>query len=206
VTLNVTGELNDYAGKGLSGGKLIVTPPQAFLDALDRRGGAAEENIVVGNVALYGATAGEAYFRGKAGERFCVRNSGAWAVVEGVGDHGCEYMTGGRAVILGDTGRNFAAGMSGGIAYVYDPEGRFAVQCNQDTVDLKPLHVLSVPELRRMLDSHARYTGSTVARRILSNWDSEKKKFVRVMPRDYARVLKQANQQQPVREVSHVAG
>ncbi|MBI2432790.1 MAG: glutamate synthase large subunit [Candidatus Hydrogenedentes bacterium] len=206
ITLNVTGELNDYAAKGLSGAKIIVTPPQEFLDTLDHIGSSAEEHIVVGNVALYGATSGEAYFRGRAGERFCVRNSGAWAVVEGVGDHGCEYMTGGRTAILGRTGRNFAAGMSGGIAYVYDPHGTFPIHCNQTSVDLKPLHELSVPELRRMLEKHAHYTGSPVARHILANWESELAHFVRVMPRDYARVLKQqAQKQEAVREISHAA-
>jgi glutamate synthase domain-containing protein 2/glutamate synthase domain-containing protein 1/glutamate synthase domain-containing protein 3 len=183
VTLNVYGELNDYAGKGLSGGKLIVQPPADFK-------GIPEENIIVGNVALYGATGGEAYFRGVAGERFCVRNSGAWAVVEGVGDHGCEYMTGGRAAILGPTGRNFAAGMSGGIAYVYDPEGKFPILCNKGMVDLKPLHEKSIPELRWMLERHVQYTGSTVAANLLANWDESLRRFVRVMPRDYARVLK----------------
>jgi len=206
VTFNVTGELNDYAGKGLSGGKLIVTPPSEFLETLDRNGSSAEEHIIIGNVALYGATAGEAYFRGLAGERFCVRNSGAWAVVEGVGDHGCEYMTGGRAVILGRTGRNFAAGMSGGIAYVYDADGTFASRCNPGSVDIKKLHMLSVPELHRMLEKHAKYTASPVARRILANWPAEQKKFVRVMPRDYARVLKQLAQEKQVREVTHAAG
>jgi glutamate synthase domain-containing protein 3 len=203
VTLNVIGELNDYAGKGLSGGKLIVTPPKEFIESAARHDGGAETNIVIGNVALYGATMGEAYFRGLAGERFCVRNSGAWAVVEGVGDHGCEYMTGGRAVILGPTGRNFAAGMSGGIAYVYDPAGVFPARCNRELVELKPLHALSHPELRRMLERHAQYTGSSVAQHILNNWDEEIRHFVRVMPSDYARVLKEQHQVQ--QEVSYAA-
>jgi len=152
----------------------------------------------VGNVALYGATGGKAFFRGVAGERFCVRNSGAWAVVEGVGDHGCEYMTGGRAVILGRTGRNFAAGMSGGIAFVYDPDGTFARRCNRDMVDLKPLHDKSLPELRGLLEDHFEYTGSTVARAILDQWDEAREQFVRVMPRDYARVLKQTEAKERV--------
>jgi glutamate synthase domain-containing protein 3 len=182
ITLNLVGETNDYVGKGLSGGKLIVTPPANSPVA-------PEQNIVVGNVALYGATSGEAYFRGIAGERFCVRNSGAWAVVEGVGDHGCEYMTGGRALILGRTGRNFAAGMSGGVAFVYDPDGDFAIRCNTGMADLKPLHEKSLPEIKGMLERHLQYTGSTLARRVLENWDEEIKRFVRVMPRDYARVL-----------------
>ena len=182
VTLNVTGETNDYVAKGLSGGKIIVTPPKECPIV-------PEEHIVVGNVALYGATGGEAYFRGKAGERFCVRNSGAWAVCEGVGDHGCEYMTGGRAVILGKTGRNFGAGMSGGIAFVYDKDGDFASHCNTGLADIKPLHEKSVPELRRMVERHVEYTGSTAGQYILDHWEEELKKFVRVMPRDYARVL-----------------
>jgi glutamate synthase domain-containing protein 3 len=168
----------------LSGGKIIVKPPE---DAAI----IPEENIIVGNVALYGATSGQCYFRGKAGERFCVRNSGAWAVVEGVGDHGCEYMTGGRAVILGETGRNFAAGMSGGIAFVYDPHGTFPARCNTGLVDLKPLHEESISELELMLEKHFAYTGSPIAHKILSRWEESLGKFVRVMPRDYARVLKQ---------------
>jgi glutamate synthase (NADPH/NADH) large chain len=184
VTLNVIGEANDYVGKGLSGGKIIVRPP--YDSPL-----VPEENILIGNVALYGATGGEGYFRGMAGERFCVRNSGAWVVVEGVGDHGCEYMTGGRAVILGKTGRNFAAGMSGGIAYVWDADDTFVGRCNTGLVDVKPLHRESVPELKRMLRKHVKYTGSTVAKAILDNWDESGDKFKRVMPRDYARVLRE---------------
>ncbi|MFP4499970.1 MAG: glutamate synthase large subunit [Candidatus Hydrogenedentota bacterium] len=193
VTLNVKGEANDYCGKGLSGGKLIFTPPETCPIV-------PEENIIIGNVALYGATGGEAYFRGIAGERFCVRNSGAWAVVEAVGDHGCEYMTGGRACIIGPTGRNFAAGMSGGVAFVYDPDGNLPIYCNQQMVDLKPLHEKSVPELKRMLARHVEYTGSPRAQALLDNFEAERKNFVRVMPRDYAKVLKQmeaeAQQQQ----------
>ena len=195
VTLSVQGEANDYVGKGLSGGKIIVYPPKECPFK-------PEEHIVTGNVALYGATDGQAYFRGQAGERFCVRNSGAWAVAEGVGDHGCEYMTGGRAAILGPTGRNFAAGMSGGIAYVYDPGGEFPVKCNQAQVDLKPLHEKSIPELRRMLERHLEYTGSTVAQAILDNWEASLNHFVRVMPRDFARVLREMEQQEP-EEMSH---
>ena len=184
VTLDVVGEANDYLGKGLSGGKLIVRPPYDCPIV-------PEENILVGNVALYGATGGEAYFRGIAGERFCVRNSGAWAVVEGVGDHGCEYMTGGRALILGKTGRNFAAGMSGGIAYVYDPDDTFVARCNTGLVDVKMLHRESVPDIKKMLRRHVKYTGSTVAKHILDNWDVCGSQFKRVMPRDYARVLRE---------------
>ena len=201
VTLCVHGEANDYPGKGLSGGKIIVRPTDAFLKKANEtlKG---EENIIIGNVALYGATSGEAYFRGIGGERFAVRNSGAWAVVEGVGDHGCEYMTGGRVAVLGRTGRNFAAGMSGGIAYVYDEAGDFAVRCNPGNVDLKPLHEKSLPELRRMLERHVQYTDSPVAKHILDNWDVETKKFVRVMPRDFAAVLKQRelDGQQPAQQ------
>ena len=184
VTLNVVGEANDYLGKGLSGGKIIVRPPADSPLV-------PEENILIGNVALYGATGGHCYIRGLAGERFCVRNSGAWAVVEGVGDHGCEYMTGGRAVIIGKTGRNFAAGMSGGIVFVWDEDGTFAERCNTGMVDVKAMHRESVPELRFMLQRHARYTGSTVAQGILDTWDESLPMFKRVMPRDYARVLRE---------------
>ena len=184
VTLNVVGEANDYVGKGLSGGKIIVRPPAECRII-------PEDNIIIGNVALYGATAGECYFRGLAGERFCVRNSGAWAVVEGVGDHACEYMTGGRAVILGKTGRNVAAGMSGGIAFVYDPDRELHDKCNMGLVDLKSLNKESVPELKYLLKNHVRYTGSTVAQRILDNWENAMLDFVRIMPRDYARVMRE---------------
>ncbi|HNR29559.1 MAG TPA: glutamate synthase large subunit [Candidatus Hydrogenedentes bacterium] len=199
VTLNVVGEANDYCGKGLSGGKIIITPPPDCPII-------PEENIIVGNVALYGATGGEAYFRGVAGERFCVRNSGAWAVVEGVGDHGCEYMTGGRAVVLGRTGRNFAAGMSGGIAFVYDKTGDFEGHVNKQMVELKPLHEKNISELRYLIERHARYTGSLVARRILDHWDVALTQFVRVMPTDYARALEELERQTPQREeVAHVS-
>jgi len=193
MTLRITGEANDYCGKGLSGATIIVRPPEniSFVP---------EENIIIGNVALYGATGGEAYFRGIAGERFCVRNSGAVAVVEGVGDHGCEYMTGGRAVILGKTGRNFAAGMSGGIAYVYDVDGTFKSHCNTSTCDLKTLNEKSKNELHTMLARHFAHTGSTVAQHILNNWETEIGKFVRVMPRDYARVLREMEQQESLQE------
>ncbi|MGC8846504.1 MAG: glutamate synthase subunit alpha, partial [Candidatus Hydrogenedens sp.] len=191
VTLNLIGEANDYIGKGLSGGKIIVTPPPESPII-------PEQNILVGNVALYGATSGEVYFRGVAGERFCVRNSGAWAVVEGVGDHGCEYMTGGRAVILGKTGRNFSAGMTGGIAFVYDPNNEFEIKCNLQTVELKPLNEKSIPELRYLLERHVKYTKSPIAEKILANWDREIEHFIRVMPKDYARALKEMNKQQEV--------
>ncbi|HKM53222.1 MAG TPA: glutamate synthase subunit alpha, partial [Isosphaeraceae bacterium] len=153
---------------------------------------AAEENIVIGNVALYGATGGEAYFRGLAGERFCVRNSGAKTVIEGVGDHGCEYMTGGVAVIIGRTGRNFAAGMSGGASFVLDEAGDFPQRCNLQMVDLEPLEDSDDVELvRDLLIQHAGYTGSTVAAGLLSDWDAAQAKFVKVMPLDYRRVLEE---------------
>ena len=184
VTLRLHGDANDYAGKGLSGGRLIVRPPE---DAAP--GFVAEDNIIAGNVLLYGATAGEAFFRGRAGERFCVRNSGATAVVEGVGDHGCEYMTGGRVVILGPTGRNFGAGMSGGIAYVWDPDGTFPQLVNDEMVDLDPLDDLDTSWLVTAVFRHQNETGSEVAGRILSDWQYTVRQFVKVMPRDYKRVL-----------------
>jgi glutamate synthase domain-containing protein 3 len=151
----------------------------------------AERNVIVGNTVLYGATAGRAFFRGLAGERFAVRNSGAWAVVEGVGDHGCEYMTGGRVVVLGPTGRNFAAGMSGGIAYVLDEEGAFAKRCNAGMVDLEALAPTDAIELRALIAEHEQHTGSPVAGRVLAEWEEllAKGAFVKVMPRDYKRVL-----------------
>ena len=182
ITLALEGDANDYAGKGLSGGKIIVYPPAACTFA-------AEENVIAGNVAFYGATSGEAYIRGLAGERFCVRNSGVQAVVEGIGDHGCEYMTGGRVVILGPTGRNFAAGMSGGIAYVFDAAGDFAGRCNQEMVLLEGMDPEEVRLVRGMVERHARHTGSELARRLLANWPEQAPHFVRVMPRDYKRVL-----------------
>ena len=183
VTLEVEGDANDYVGKGLSGGRLIIYPPKA--SKFD-----AESQILIGNVALYGATSGECFFRGVAAERFCVRNSGAHAVVEGVGDHGCEYMTGGRVVILGATGRNFAAGMSGGIAYVFDEDDTFAERCNLGLVDLDPLAAKDdIVEAKALVEKHLRYTGSTVAQRILDDWNAARSRFVKVMPRDYKRVL-----------------
>jgi len=183
VTLTLEGDANDYVGKGLSGGKIVIYPPRASTFA-------PEDNVIIGNTALYGATAGEAYFRGVAGERFCVRNSGALAVVEGVGDHGCEYMTGGRVVILGQTGRNFAAGMSGGIAYVLDVDGDFERRCNRQMVDLDPLDDLSEQEeVRQIIRRHAEYTGSAHARSIVEGWGETAPKFVKVLPRDYKRML-----------------
>jgi glutamate synthase domain-containing protein 2/glutamate synthase domain-containing protein 3 len=183
VTLELEGDSNDYIGKGLSGGKIIVYPPKSatFIP---------EANIAVGNVALYGATSGEAYIRGVAGERFAVRNSGALAVVEGVGDHACEYMTGGRVVVLGKTGRNFAAGMSGGVAYVLDVTGRFGSRCNQEMVDLEPLDDFEDIELvRSLIRTHIAHTGSDYAARILEGWGDMAPMFVKIMPRDYRRVL-----------------
>ncbi|MBN2387340.1 MAG: glutamate synthase large subunit [Anaerolineales bacterium] len=190
MTLLLEGDTNDYLGKGLSGGKIIVFPPEGALFP-------AEQNVITGNVAFYGATSGEAYVRGLAGERFCVRNSGALAVVEGVGDHGCEYMTGGRVVVLGRTGRNFAAGMSGGVAYVLDEDGSFPIRCNHQMVDLQPLaDPGEIEELKGMVLRHADYTGSTLAQRVLADWESLLPRFVRVMPRDYQRM------QQAFREVA----
>jgi len=183
MTLELEGDANDYTGKGLSGGKLIVYPNKksTFI---------AEENILIGNVVLYGATSGEAYFRGMAGERFCVRNSGATTVIEGVGDHGCEYMTGGRVVVLGETGRNFAAGMSGGIAYIYDAKNNFAGRCNKDMVELESVtEEEDIALLKTLLANHVKYTGSTVAKKIADNFNTELARFVKVMPKDYKTAL-----------------
>jgi glutamate synthase (NADPH/NADH) large chain len=212
VTLDLTGDANDYVGKGLSGGRVIVRQP----GHVDRE---PLDNIVVGNTVLYGAIAGEAFFNGVAGERFAVRNSGAVAVVEGVGDHGCEYMTGGVVAVLGKTGRNFAAGMSGGIAYVYDEDGGFSDLCNQSMVDLEPISPDRDEEegagrpqqrgssvydygmgdmlrhdaerLRILLERHHLHSGSKRARALLDDWSNALGKFVKVMPRDYRNALKQ---------------
>jgi glutamate synthase (NADPH/NADH) large chain len=205
ITLELAGQANDYVGKGLSGGRIVVQPAPAFR-------GAPEENIIVGNTVLYGAIAGECFIRGVAGERFAVRNSGATAVVEGVGDHGCEYMTGGTVVVLGQTGRNFAAGMSGGVAYVLDEAGGFEKRCNLSMVALEPVpeeeaasetgeveshgkvdvHHLGRADdelLRSLIEKHAQYTDSARARHILSKWDRYRGKFVKVMPNEYRRAL-----------------
>jgi glutamate synthase domain-containing protein 2/glutamate synthase domain-containing protein 1/glutamate synthase domain-containing protein 3 len=187
ITLSLRGETNDYTGKGLSGGILAVRPPET---AMFR----PEENMLVGNTVLYGATSGRAFFRGLAGERFAVRNSGALAVVEGVGDHGCEYMTGGRVVVLGATGRNFAAGMSGGIAYVYDSDRRFRTRCNLELVDLEALDEADDEEVKALISEHAARTGSLPARNILASWQQRRERFVKVMPRDYRQVLEQRAQ------------
>jgi glutamate synthase (NADPH/NADH) large chain len=207
VSLELIGEANDYVGKGLSGGRIAVYPsPKASLTAVD--------NIIVGNTVMYGAVAGECYFAGVAGERFAVRNSGAYAVVEGVGDHGCEYMTGGVAVVLGQTGRNFAAGMSGGIAYVLDEQGLFDRLCNRAMVEIEPVRadakqatpVNGMDEdnlmadmlshdafrLRRLIERHLHYTNSKRARDILARWDHYLPKFVKVMPTDFRRALSAA--------------
>lgn len=184
MTLRLEGDANDYFGKGLSGGKIIIYPPKESTFV-------PEENILIGNVALYGATAGSLFVRGVAGERFCVRNSGALAVVEGIGDHGCEYMTGGRVVVIGPTGRNFAAGMSGGIAYVYDKDGDFPIRCNQEMVDLDEMDEEDRELVRGLMERHAEYTGSMVAKDLLADWPKFAEKFVKVMPRDFKRVLRE---------------
>ena len=185
VTLELEGDANDYFGKGLSGARLIIYPSK-------EAGFVPEENSIIGNVAFYGATSGEAFIRGKAGERFCVRNSGAKAVVEGVGDHGCEYMTGGRVVILGDTGRNFAAGMSGGIAYVYDVKGQFAENCNLEMIDLDPVVNGEAEELHDMITKHYAYTASSVAKFILDDFENQLKNFVKVFPKDYKKAVQKS--------------
>ncbi len=182
VELTLLGDANDYTGKGLSGGTVAVRPPEAATFV-------AEENVIVGNTVLYGATKGKAFFRGLAGERFAVRNSGADAVVEGVGDHGCEYMTGGHVVVLGRTGRNFAAGMSGGIAYVLDVDGGFSGRCNMELVGFDPLEESDIAILRSLVEEHAERTGSPVAEGILADWENSLKRFVKVMPHDYKRAL-----------------
>lgn len=222
VTIELMGEANDYVGKGLSGGRLIIYPPAD--SGIDK----AEDNIIVGNTVLYGAIGGEVYFRGVAGERFCVRNSGATAVVEGVGDHGCEYMTGGIMVCLGPTGRNFAAGMSGGVAYVLDADGTFAEHCNQAMVELEPVPAEDAAlehldhqrgdleshgfvdvshdmtrfdeiRLKQLIVKHKHYTNSDVAKTILDDWERKRAQFVKVMPVDYRRALEamQAQQSRP---------
>lgn len=194
VTLELEGDSNDYVGKGLSGGKIVVYPPR-------RSQFDPKENIVIGNVALYGATSGEAYFNGMAAERFCVRNSGAKAVVEGVGDHGCEYMTGGTVVILGKTGRNFAAGMSGGIAYVLNVDGKFDSRCNIELVDLENVEEEDdVMTLKMMIQQHQRHSNSQLAREVLADFEAFLPKFVKVFPRDYKRVLQEMKARNTAKE------
>ncbi|MFT4819243.1 MAG: glutamate synthase (NADPH/NADH) large chain, partial [Candidatus Azotimanducaceae bacterium] len=183
ITIKVEGDANDFVGKGLSGGKIAIYPPRnsSFVP---------EENILAGNVVLYGATSGEVYLNGIAAERFCVRNSGAEAVVEGIGDHGCEYMTGGRVVVLGRTGRNFGAGMSGGIAYILDSDGDFERRCNMETLELEAVNdTADILELRDLIERHFKYTNSAIAKRVLDSWESYLGQFVKVMPTDYKRVL-----------------
>jgi glutamate synthase (NADPH/NADH) large chain len=218
ITLELTGEANDYVGKGLSGGRIIVKPSASFR-------GRPEENIIIGNTVLYGAIAGECYVRGVAGERFAVRNSGATTVVEGLGDHGCEYMTGGTVVVIGRTGRNFAAGMSGGVAYVLDEKGGFAKRCNLSMVALEPVpeeeaasetgeleshgkvdvrHLGRADDelLRSLIEKHAQLTGSVRARMILDQWSDYRTKFVKVMPNEYRRALKEMSEQQKQKEAA----
>ena len=187
ITLELEGEANDYVGKGLSGGVLAIHPPAASPYV-------AAENVIIGNVALYGATSGRAFFSGLAGERFAVRNSGALCVVEGVGDHGCEYMTGGRAAVLGPTGHNFAAGMSGGIAWVHDPDGHLPVRANTELVDLEPLTDEDALELEALVTEHLARTGSEVAARLLADWQASLAEFVRVIPREYAQALERRDE------------
>lgn len=182
ITLELEGDANDYFGKGLSGARLIIYPDK-------NAGFVPEENSLIGNVAFYGATSGEAYIRGKAGERFAVRNSGATMIVEGVGDHGCEYMTGGRAIILGPTGRNFAAGMSGGIAYIYDAAQKFAGNCNMEMVELDPVDAEDAAFLQQQIEKHYQYTDSTVARFVLDDFENQLKNFVKVYPSEYKKIM-----------------
>jgi len=195
ITFNLEGEGNDYVGKGLCGGKIIIKPPKTF-------NAKASENIIVGNTVMYGATSGKTFFSGIAGERFCVRNSGASAVVEGVGNHGCEYMTGGTVAVLGPTGQNFAAGMSGGVAYIFDVNKTFEANCNKSMVTLeKVLPANSQPSeaqhlnqpdeliLKSLVSDHLKYTNSEVAKHILDNWDDMLNHFVKVMPNEYRRAL-----------------
>ena len=188
ISFELEGEANDYVGKGLSGAQLAIYPAEKATFT-------PEDNIIIGNVALYGATSGEVFIRGMAGERFAVRNSGATTVVEGIGDHGCEYMTGGRALILGSTGRNFAAGMSGGIAWVYDPERTFAENCNTEMVDLDPLSIQDEEQILALLRKHIHLTGSKVAQDLFKNWKDASGKFVKVYPKEYKKVLEKLEYQ-----------
>ena len=188
LSFELEGEANDYVGKGLSGAQLAIYPAgnATFVP---------QDNIIIGNVALYGATSGELFIGGMAGERFAVRNSGATTVVEGIGDHGCEYMTGGRALILGKTGRNFAAGMSGGIAWVYNPEGTFAENCNTEMVDLDPLSLQDAEQIQTLLRKHISLTGSKLAQQILSNWAQASTQFVKVYPKEYKKAIEKLQYQ-----------
>ena len=198
LTMTLCGDTNDYYGKGLSGGKLVVYPPK-------NRGYKAEENIIVGNVALYGATAGKVFINGVAGERFAVRNSGVTAVVEGVGDHCCEYMTGGRVVVLGETGRNFAAGMSGGVAYVWDKNHNFDYFCNMEMVELSLIEEASYrKELHELIRQHYLYTGSKLARTMLDNWNRYVDEFIQVVPIEYKRVLQEEQMRKLQQKIADV--
>jgi glutamate synthase domain-containing protein 3 len=182
ITFELLGMANDYVGKGISGGRIIIKPDE-------KSGAAASEAVIIGNTTFYGAINGEAYIRGIAGERFCIRNSGILAVVEGVGDHGCEYMTGGRVIVLGRTGRNFAAGMSGGIAYVYDADGDFRNRCNTEMVSLERISKDDVPTIRELLSSHVKYTQSAAAGKIIGDFRLHASRFVKVIPLEYKRIL-----------------
>ena len=197
LTFTIDGNTNDYLGKGLSGAKLIVKKPATATFA-------AENNVIVGNVCLFGAIQGEAYINGIAGERFAVRNSGATAVVEGVGDHGCEYMTGGKVVILGKTGRNFAAGMSGGIAYIFDPENKFVNGlCNTESIEFEEVVGDDAADLKAIIEKHILYTDSNKGKEILANWESNLANFVKVMPTEYKRALKRLEtEEQMVEELT----
>jgi glutamate synthase domain-containing protein 3 len=199
VELELEGDANDYCGKGLSGGTIVVRPPA---DATF----VAERNVIVGNTVLYGATSGRAFFRGRGGERFAVRNSGAIAVVEGVGDHGCEYMTGGRVVVLGSTGLNFAAGMSGGIAYVLDEEEEFRERCNTELVGFDAITPDEAEELRAWIEEHRERTGSVVAERVLADWTASLNRMVKVMPHDYRRALAEASAEGEAEVAAAAAG
>jgi glutamate synthase domain-containing protein 3 len=182
ITFELEGMANDYVGKGISGGKIIIYPDK-------RTNYEPSENIIIGNTTFYGAISGEAYISGVAGERFCIRNSGLYAAVEGVGDHGCEYMTGGRVVVLGKTGRNFAAGMSGGIAYVYDEDKTFRDKCNTDMVELEGVKEADRDTIYHLLGNHFKFTGSKKAERIINNMHDELNNFVKVIPIEYKRIL-----------------
>jgi glutamate synthase domain-containing protein 3 len=193
VTFELEGMANDYVGKGISGGKIIVYPDKKAVFN-------PEENIIIGNTTFYGAITGEAYVRGVAGERFCIRNSGLYTVVEGVGDHGCEYMTGGRVVVLGKTGRNFAAGMSGGIAYIYDTLGVFPRKCNMEMVELQKLGAQDIETLHQLVTNHYKYTQSRLAGQLLGDFRNKVKHFVKVMPLEYKRILEEKDLQQKLKQ------
>jgi glutamate synthase (ferredoxin) len=196
LTFTVEGNTNDYLGKGLSGAKLIIKKPAKATFV-------AEDNVIVGNVCLFGAVEGEAYINGIAGERFAVRNSGATAVVEGVGDHGCEYMTGGKVVVLGSTGRNFAAGMSGGIAYIYDPENKFTNGlCNTESIAFEDIEAEEAEELKALIEKHVNYTNSTRGTELLADWATSLSKFVKVMPTDYKKALKRLEKEKLSQELT----